>query len=757
MAAKEDLYITGKDSFKAYAGQIQTADTPIARGRATASRTFKDFESNISVRGDYNRSDYEYFRPSYTVPQEQKEIITMCMAAYQKIGLVRNVIDLMGDFGAQGIRIQHTIPSTQEFYNSWWEKVNGKVVSERFLNLLYRAGQVVIKGSYGKVSVYEEKKWRKGTASDLKLEKIVVNKREIPLQYNFIDILCLEVLGAELAPFIGHPALALRITPQLKTAVSSAFGAGDKLAIEIRKMLDKVPADVAEAIRKGQPYLPLNMDKTSVYYYKKDDWMLWANPMTYAILDDLLMLNKLKLADISALDGAISNIRLWTLGIIGDTPATSILPTKAAINKLRNLLSNNVGGGVLDLVYGPELKFTESNSQVWRFLGAEKYATTINAIYEGLGIPAPLRAGAGTSNTGNFVGLNTLIKRLQYGRDRLVEFWTKELKYVHKAMGFPGKPPQVVFDFMALADEAAEKALLIDLWDRDIISDDTILELFGRLPNIEKSRVKREANERINEVMPYKASPFHNPDKEHDYRKILLQLGGVAPSEIGIDLQDRKAGEQAHVDKLHEQEIEKLDKDMKNQIKMQDKQNEFEAPFKQQETDNKIALQKDQQKFKQGLMKKQAQQKKTGTPGRPKSVTETKKRKTKPTGKPSTKAEFLELFLWANSAQETISEFITKGILASYDKPNLRSLSKAEFETYEKIKLGTLCDLEPMSEVTAEAVHNSLVNHKGIYNFILDSIEILKSRFISNNNREPKIEEMRQIYSSAYALMYENE
>ena len=196
---------------------------------------------------------------------------------------------------------------------------------------------------------------------------------------------------------------------------------------------------------------------------------------------------------------------------------------------------------------------------------------------------------------------------------------------------------------------------------------------------------------------------------------------------------------------------------MKNQIKMQDKQNEFEAPFKQQETDNKIALQKDQQKFKQGMMKKQAQQKKTGVSGRPKNTTETKKRKTKPTGKPSTKAEFLDLFLWANAAQEAISEMVTKGILASYEKPNLRSLSKSEFETYERIKLGTLCDLPPFIEITPEVVYDSLANHKGIYTSILEDVASLKAQFVSNNNREPKIEEMRQIYSTAYALFNENE
>ena len=39
-----------------------------------------------------------------------------------------------------------------------------------------------------------------------------------------------------------------------------------------------------------------------------------ANPLVYAILDDIVMLEKMRLADMSALDGAISNIRLWTLG-----------------------------------------------------------------------------------------------------------------------------------------------------------------------------------------------------------------------------------------------------------------------------------------------------------------------------------------------------------------------------------------------------------------------------------------------------------
>jgi hypothetical protein len=739
----DNMFITGANSFQAYAAQTneEMALDPIPRGHAktmasSSSRTFENFSTNISVKSDYNRSDYDYFRPSYTVPQLQKEIIGMCMEAYQKVGLIRNVVDLMSDFGAGGIRLQHTIPSTQEFYTSWFEKVQGKQISERFLNLLYRAGQVILKESHGKVSVFDERDMRKGKAQDIKLDKIKPNKREIPLKYTFIDILSVEALGQELIQFVGQPTLALRISPKLKTAISTAVSAGPQLAPEVRKMIEKIPKDISDAILSGKQYIPLDFEKTSVYYYKKDDWMTWANPMCYSILDDLLMLNKLKLADISALDGAISNIRLWSLGIIGDSPANSILPTKSAINKLRSILSNNVGGGVLDLVWGPELKFMESNSQVWRFLGSEKYNTTINAIYEGLGIPAPLRAGAGTSNTGNFIGLNTLIKRLQYGRDRLIEFWTKEIKYVHKAMGFPGKPPQVVFDFMALADEPAEKQLLINLWDRDIISDETILELFGRLPNIEKSRVKREMGERINETMPYKSSPYHNPMVESEYRKILLQGGNVTPSEIGVYLDDRKEGEKTKMELLEESQLKIKKMDIENQQKMNDQNIKIQKQTKQEDRQHQLKM------------------KKVGVPGRPLNIKETQKRKPKPTGRPSTKAEFVDLVLWANAAQETISDLITPSLLHGFEKPNLRSLAKDEFELYEKVKLDILCGLSPFEKVVPEKVQLLLASNQSVNEAIIGSVKTLRAQFVLTNNREPTVAELRQIFSSAYAITH---
>ena len=46
------------------------------------------------------------------------------MNAYEKVGIIKNVVDLMGDFGSQGISLVHTDKNAQKFYRRWWEEVD---------------------------------------------------------------------------------------------------------------------------------------------------------------------------------------------------------------------------------------------------------------------------------------------------------------------------------------------------------------------------------------------------------------------------------------------------------------------------------------------------------------------------------------------------------------------------------------------------------------------------------------------------------
>ncbi len=422
------------------------------------------------------------------------------MQAYDKVGIIRNVIDLMSDFASQGLILVHPNKTIEKFYRKWFVQVGGVDRSERFLNYLYRCGNVVVKRRTAKLNEAKERELKRSGGADLNIQDIKVKRREIPWTYDFLNPLAVDVqdYGTQT---VGQPQFVLNLS---KYTYESLI----KSSTTNKTIFKTLPNDLQRRLHNGDRTIPLDPDKVSFYYYKKDDWLLWANPMIYAILDDITMLEKMKLADLAALDGALSNVRLWTVGDLDH----KIIPTKAAINKLRDILASNVGGGTMDLVWGPELKFAESQSQVYKFLGAEKYQPVLTSIYAGLGIP-PTLTGASASGgyTNNYVSLKTLIERLEYGREILSQFWRHEIELIRKAMGFRF-PAEIHFDSIVLSDEAATKQLLIQLADRDIISQETLLERFRELPSIERVRVRREERERNNDVgAPKKAGPYHNP------------------------------------------------------------------------------------------------------------------------------------------------------------------------------------------------------------------------------------------------------
>ena len=690
-------------------------------------RSFLDIEPNRSVRTGFNREDYNRFRSSESVPKRQKEAIRMCMQAYDKVGIIRNVIDLMADFAGQGITIVHPNKRIEKFFRAWFKKVGGIERSERFLNTLYRCGNVVVKRRTAKINKRAEKDLRSSAAPDMEILVNNVNKREIPWKFDFLNPLSVEVIGDELATFVGKPQYALKVSKLVRGLAKKGLNSDSPYHRNLNAIL---PPDIIQSIKNGENIIPLDNEKVSVYYYKKDDWLVWANPMIYAILDDIIMLEKMKLADISALDGAISNIRLWSLGDLDN----KILPTKAAINKLRNILASNVGGGTMDLVWGPELKFTESSTQVFRFLGKEKYEPVLTNIYAGLGVPPTLTGMANGSGgfTNNFISLKTLVERLEYGRQVLVDWWNQELEIVQKAMGFR-LPARIHFDQMVLSDEASEKNLLIQLADRNIISAETVVERFGEIPEIEKIRIRREERDRKSESMPQKAGPYHNPQHKNDLEKIALQKGEIEAEDVGVIPSSDTGG---HPFTSPE---DRRDKSVIEQQKEEKEDKRIEKEVKKQE--QKLEKQKDYDP--------------TGRPedGRPKNSKDQnprKQREAKP--KSFNSSDFLNITLWASEAQAEISNIINPAILSHHDKKSLRSLTKSEATNLENLKLSILCHLNPFDEVTPDALNQLLKQPLKLDSTIASSLNKLKEDFFERKDRQPNMDELRQMHVSCYAL-----
>ena len=168
---KQQAYASTSDNIEAYDG-VQKA---MAYGRRTS---YIDIEPNRSVRTSFLRQDYDNFRPGESVSSYQKRIMKQCMQAYDKVGIVRNVIDLMGDFASQGMVLVHPNKTIEKFYRKWFKSVNGVDRSERFLNYLYRCGNVVVKRRTAKLNRKKELELRRAAGADIEIKDIKVNRRE---------------------------------------------------------------------------------------------------------------------------------------------------------------------------------------------------------------------------------------------------------------------------------------------------------------------------------------------------------------------------------------------------------------------------------------------------------------------------------------------------------------------------------------------------------------------------------------------------
>jgi hypothetical protein len=696
LASKQAAMQSCSDSLDEFTG-IQKAE---ARWR----RDFSNLDGNISSRPGLTRFDYDQFRADEAVPTKIKPVIRRAEDIYQRVGLVKNVIDLMGDFAVQGIRLVHKNKRVERFYRKWFQKVRGKDRSERFLNNLYKTGNVVLNRQTGKLNTkVTEQLYRAVASPDMQISDLDINnleKREIPWKYTFIDPVFVEVAAGALSSFVQEKQYQLILPSDLRKTINSPKTDSE------REVIAKLPSAIIEAAKTRKPY-PLDKDKTLVFHYKKDDWQTWAYPMIYAIMDDITVIEKLKLADMAALDGAISNIRIFKLGSLEH----KIAPTKAATAKLAQILGNNVGGGTMDVVWGPDIELLESNTNVHNFLGEGKYVPHLNAVYAGLGIPPTLTGTFGASGTtNNFISLKTLTQRLQYGRDILVEFWDKEIALVQKAMGFK-YPAKIEFDRMDLSNEDAEKALLVQLADRNLISDELLQSRFGFDPDMEKSRLNRESRERKSDRMIQKSGPWHDPQFQNSLKKIALQIGTVTPSQVGLDLPPRKKGEQTALDmKQQQKQPTQLGNDLPKSL--------------------------------------------PGQPGegRPKLSKDTEKRKTK-VFSPQTGAS---LAIWASQAQEDIAQILNPIMLEFYQKKNLRSLSSKEYQELEDIKTKTLFCIKPFSKIDSsiEGIMSS-INSKAsldtisLYNNWLKTLELdLGSQLNSDQQKQAK--------ASFYAMVYDS-
>lgn len=542
---KENLYTSD--------GDLKNYKLPDVVSFAHGSRAMSS-SSDIKLKSGFNRFDTQNWRPEDRIPTTHQEIVQLVQGIYKKNGLIRNLIDLMSDFASEGLDLRHPVKSQERFYKEWAKKVNLESRANDFMKYLMRDASVIIrrktalikkslvkdmsKADYYNTEPVDERKFNE-QPEVIGPDNTKVNKREIPWSYIFLSPSMVEKIGGAIGKYFGSQSLAMRISTELSQSITNPKTKAEK------EFVKKLPAEIVQAVKKGSKLIALDPDKIYIDYYKKDDWEDWGTPFLMGIIEEVLLKDKMKQADMAALDGVVNAVRLWKLG----NSDKQIFPTPAAVNKLINILQHNVGGGVLDLVWDDMIDFKIDYPPIDKILGSAKYESVNKDIIRGLGIPDAL-IGGGESSGGNaqtiFVQLKTLVERLEYVRMKCLLWIQNELQLVADAMGF-SKTPTVVFQNLSLKDETAEKQLIIQLLDRNVISLETVQKVFGKDFEIELENMKFENS--IREKDPgllEKSGPYYRPLSTMQFQKdasIELEklkgggdnLGGNQPKQEGIN------------------------------------------------------------------------------------------------------------------------------------------------------------------------------------------------------------------------------
>lgn len=453
----------------------------------------------VTMRSGYDPRDYYSNRPQDTIPTKFKDVILACRKAYVKVNIVRNVIDLMTDFACEDIKLLHTDKNAEIFFKVWMAKVKLQDAVDEFVRHFLIDGNVVVKRRMAKISEPVQNQWlstsfaaKETTPDPEKLYKEkMTNKREIPWRYSFLNVAALQWVGGDVAKITGEKRLAFYPSADVLKVLRNPSDPFQK------SIVNRIPVDVKQNL-SSRNIVEVDMDYVYVAHNKKDSWEDWAPPFLYSILSDVHFKDKLRQAEISAIDGVINVIRLWKLG----DHTKDIFPGESAVNKLIGILENNTGGGTMDIVWDSMIDMKEYYPPIDKILGSEKYQQVNRDILIGLGVPEVLIGGQGANFSNSWIQLKTLIEKLKYIRNKVREWLEKEVSIVCEAMGF-STLPRIKFPQNNLEDENINRKLIIGLLDRGVISVESVLQAYGEDFLIEAERIKEQKSAGIKPKSPF--------------------------------------------------------------------------------------------------------------------------------------------------------------------------------------------------------------------------------------------------------------
>lgn len=490
-------------------------------------------------------------------------VIAQCMSAYLDYGIVKNIVDLYSDFATEDIDIEHPDASVKNFYRAWADKIGLKErAHSMFCNLLVSGttfvhrrwatlednekramkrsqsseiinGKLVVRGKSKDVTIQGREEgfidWylsakpevlKKTLADNNKTaaapftdpkgpveEKLPENKtKQIPWGYTYLNPLQMEMRGKKIRNQ-NYWVMAL----DKKDTLEIARNMGMRSYQELGTTNIDIPQEFVQRIDAyqgaGDGYsaeIKLTNDELAIVQAPgKWDWFDWAIPFVYPCLKSLYFKDILRGMEIRAAQSVINSIFLFKLGNLKDgMPAE-----EEHFDRLADMLQ--MPGASMNILWNEAIEAQVLQPNVDNLFNTDKHDSADRDIMTALGVPEVLIGGNGSNFSNAYVAVSAVMERLKSYRDRVVTWLMGELKIIADAMGFQ-KLPTIRFGRSSLQDAKTYQTFLLSLYDRNIISADTVLEEAETNVETEVSKMKIEKDLRDIDILEPRG-PFIKP------------------------------------------------------------------------------------------------------------------------------------------------------------------------------------------------------------------------------------------------------
>jgi hypothetical protein len=475
-------------------------------------------------------------------------IVAQCTTAYLEYGIVRNIIDLYADFATEGLVIEHEDKSVRNFYKTWATKVGLKErVHSMFLNL-FVSGNVFIHRRWATLQEEEKRAMKRAEASSLIQDSLVVNgkseditihgressfidwylsknqsgvgqkksiaadvpsgseeitpennDKKIPWAYTLLNPLQMELRGKKLR---GESYWVMAIDKQDTMDIAKGYGLKSSYRVDLGTTQVNLPKEFINRVAtyKGNSVgyaaeVKLTKDELSVIQAPgKFDWFDWAVPFVYPALKTLAFKDCLRNMEMRACQSVINSIFLFKLGNIKDgMPASD-----EDFERLADMLQQP--GQTMNILWNDNIKAEVIQADVKGLFDMSKHESADRDILTSLGIPEVLLGGKGGSFSNSYIAVAGVLEKLESARERVISWLMGELKTIADAMGFR-KLPEIRFGYTSLQDDKARHSFLLGLYDRNVISADTILQEVNTSVDVEVSKLKEEDSIREENIL----------------------------------------------------------------------------------------------------------------------------------------------------------------------------------------------------------------------------------------------------------------